>query len=262
MSTRLKSAIGVSGVILATIVLHYLEILKPIETIIRRPVTLGSGALYNLSASFPEHLSDSPAAAREHSEKLQHTLAEIQLLADENRELREQLRFFSKKKFRYVGAEVIGRNIEPVGNSIVINRGAESGVAEGQAVIASEGVIVGKIARTEPDIAIVRLLNDHQSKLAATLLNGDRSLGIVEGGYGLSVRMSFIPQNETVRVGETVVTSGLESDIPRGLLIGTIEAVEKEAYQPFQRAVLKPIRPFEKLSLVSVIVGEETANGE
>ena len=55
-------------------------------------------------------------------------------------------------------------------------------------------------------------------------------------------------------MNDSVVTSGLESGIPRGLLIGKVEAVEKEAYQPFQKAVLTSLINLEKISLVSIIV--------
>jgi rod shape-determining protein MreC len=71
--------------------------------------------------------------------------------------------------------------------------------------------------------------------------------------------MTFIPQNETITPGDVIVTSGLEPLIPRGLTIGTIEAVEKEAYQPFQKAVLTPLASLNKLRVVSVLLTSSTS---
>jgi rod shape-determining protein MreC len=90
--------------------------------------------------------------------------------------------------------------------------------------------------------------------IAATILNKDASLGVVEGGYGLSVRMNFIPRNEDVFVGDKIITSGLEESIPRGLLIGEVAVLENEAYQPFQQAVLATAIDPSKLTVVSVLI--------
>jgi rod shape-determining protein MreC len=65
--------------------------------------------------------------------------------------------------------------------------------------------------------------------------------------------MNYIPQNEIIKVGDMVITSGLEENVPSGLLIGVIEAVEKEAYQPFQKAVITPSVDLTKIKQVLVI---------
>ena len=60
-----------------------------------------------------------------------------------------------------------------------------------------------------------------------------------------------------LNIGDVVVTSGLEEGMPRGLLIGTVEAVEKEAHQPFQTAVIKPFISFSKITLASILISTE-----
>ena len=165
--------------------------------------------------------------------------------------------FIQESNYNSIGAIVIGKSIEPSRNSIIINRGKVDGIKIGYPVISDSGVLVGKIIRVEEKISIVELINDQQSKVAATVMNNERSIGIVEGGYGLSIQMNFIPQNEFIPTGETIVTSGLEKNIPYGLLIGTVEAVEKEAYQPFQRAIISPIINLERIKIVSVLINTE-----
>lgn len=187
---------------------------------------------------------------------LASTTAAVRLaqLEEENTELRRQMNFFATSTYRHVGADVIGRSLQPVGTSLFINRGARDGIAERNPVVAAHGVLVGTIARVDERTSLVRLLTDDQSKVAATLVNKDKSLGLIEGGYDISVRMNFIPQNEAVRVGDHVVTSGLEDNMPRGLLIGDVAAVVKEAYQPFQYAIVNPAVSLTHLTEVSVII--------
>lgn len=178
----------------------------------------------------------------------------IKDLEQENNELRKQLGFFHRRNFTHVTANVVGLNSDNVEKMIIINAGERDGLKEDQPVIVGDGVIIGTIAKVEKDISMVRLINDNQSKVAATLLNKDGSLGVVEGGYGLSIKMNFIPRNEVVLVGDKVITSGLEENIPRGLLVGEVAVAENEAYQPFQQAVLTPAVDLSKLFIVSVLI--------
>ena len=264
MSARLKTLIGIMAIIAATIWLHYTGRLLFLERFIRHLAGLGSGTVYQWTIRMgdaetfhsTEELQRAYMSAKKQLLEARSKAVHASLLEEENASLREQLKFFITKPIHHVGAEVIGRSLEPIEQALILNRGAGDGIAIGQSVIVGNGILVGKIVRVEPDISLVRLLSDGQSKVAATVLNQTRSVGLVEGGYGISVRMNFIPQNESVSVGDTIITSGLEPSMPRGLLIGTVEAVEKEAYQPFASAVLTPLVALDKILTVAVILAE------
>ncbi|OGH91798.1 MAG: rod shape-determining protein MreC [Candidatus Magasanikbacteria bacterium RIFOXYD2_FULL_39_9] len=180
--------------------------------------------------------------------------AKLKNLEQENIELKKQLNFLRSHNFKNVTAEVVGRNTDSVEKMIIISAGETSGIKLNQPVVVGDGILVGTIAKVEKNISMVRLINDNQSKIAATLLNKDGSLGVVEGGYGLSIKMNFIPRNETVLIGDQIITSGMEQTIPRGLLIGEVAIAENEAYQPFQQAVLTASTDLSKLFIVSVLV--------
>ena len=245
------------------ILIHYIGWLKPVEHLFRQFIKPGSGLVYKWSVEFSgvreefNSVQDLETAYIDLKNKYDEALVgkvEADLLRDENQELRSQLNWLQISDYNILGATVVGKSTELLSDSIILDRGEEDGVKVGLPVIAGGGVLVGKIARVEKDMSVVRLINDQQSKIAATLMNKDKSIGIVEGGYGLSIQMNFIPQNESVPVGELVITSGLEGEIPRGLLIGTVDAVEKEAYQPFQKAIVKPLANLNKINLVSIII--------
>jgi rod shape-determining protein MreC len=188
------------------------------------------------------------------NQNLEVANAKLKDLEKENTELRKQLNFFHRRNFTSVAANVVGRNTDSVEKMIIIDAGEAAGIKLGQPVVAGDGILIGKIAKVEQDISMVRLINDNQSKIAATILNKDASLGVVEGGYGLSVRMNFIPKNETILIGDKIITSGLEENLPRGLLIGEVAIAENEAYQPFQQAVLATAIDLSKLTIVSVLL--------
>ncbi len=265
--SKLRTFLSISAVLGVVIVFHFLGWLHPIEQFLRHIVNPASQKLYTISVALDggeetfattDDLKQAYRLAQQQLTAARVDRAELDLLHQENDELRSQLHFISQKTYTTLGAEVIGKNIEPLGSTIVINRGQKDEIGKGNPVIMGEGIIVGRVMRVEETTAIVQLINDHQSKLIATTLNKEKSIGVVEGGFGISVRLNFVPQNETLHVGDSIVTSGLDDGIPRGLLIGTVEAVEKEAYQPFQRAIITPAASLDKLSLVSIITNVAT----
>ena len=91
--------------------------------------------------------------------------------------------------------------------------------------------------------------------VAATVANSDQTTGIVRGERGLSLKMELIPQNEVISGGDVIITSGLETGTPRGLVIGTIDSVIKESRSPFQTAIIRSPVNFGNLDYVLVIIG-------
>lgn len=262
-SPHIKTLISIVIIIAFTSGLHFLGWLRPVENVLRSIIQPGSKVLYNLSIKikqdglpfenadqFVSSYNKLTAQVEEYRQKA----VQFDRLSEENKILRDSLHFFTSTTYANVGAEVIGKNIESFANTIVLSRGEKDGVAVGNPVIVGEGILVGKIFRVEKDVSIARLINDQQSKVAATVLNQSKSIGLVEGGYGISVRMNFIPQNELIAPGDVVITSGLEEQTPRGLLIGTVQTVEKEAYEPFQKAVLTPDVDLDKIFMVSILI--------
>ena len=263
---KVKTALALSSVIGIVILLHAVGWLRAPERWLRAIVTPGSRAIYSLRVEINgsaetfdsvEALEDAYRSVKEESLSNKVDSIELTLLREENDELRQQLSYATSTIFRYVGADVVadvvGRNIEPLGTTIIINRGTQDKVSVGNPVIVGKGILVGKVVRAEEEMSVVRLLTDNQSKVAATVLNREQSIGVIEGGYDVSIRMNFIPQNERVNIGDTVITSGLEAGIPRGLLIGTVDVVQRETYEAFQQAVITPFVSVAHTPLVLVI---------
>lgn len=251
MSQKKKTFFSIFIIICLLTSWHYIGWLRPIENFFRRIISPASQIMYNISVKIGGEEQNFPPC------KDIVTETANSVLKAENQELRRELNFLAAKKYKTLGAEVIGKNIDPVGNTIILNRGAKDQIKINNPVIVSEGFLIGKIMAVMENTSIVRLINDNQSKIAASINNNEEmSQGLVEGGYGISVQMNLIPQDETVKIGDTVMTSGLEEGIPRALLIGKVESVEKEAYHPFQTAILKPMANLEKIQLVSILLSK------
>ena len=104
------------------------------------------------------------------------------------------------------------------------------------------------------DYSKVLLLTDNKSKVAATIQNSEKTTGLIEGQFGLSLAMTNIPQDQEVKVGDLIVTSGLEGKIPKDLLIAKVENINQVESEIFKTALLSPIISFDNLSYVLVVV--------
>lgn len=261
--TRKRTYLGLGVTFVLLVALHYIGILKPFEITLRKVTVPLFGGLHAFNVETGDNYrffknKDEFIKAYQQcvsSAERQTTLsADFKRLEDENVELKKQLSYVEKNKPAFVLAQVVGREISGIDQTIIINRGSNEKISLDQPVVVGNGILIGKIIKVEPDISVVRLVNDNQSRVAATILNNDKSLGIVEGGFGISLQMNLIPRDEAVQVGDRVITSGLEKGMPRGLLLGVVAGLENEAYKPFQRAILTPGTELNKLIVVSVLI--------
>ncbi len=151
-----------------------------------------------------------------------------------------------------VAARVIGRNATNWYRAIIIDKGSQHGIEQEMGVITETGV-VGRVINVNPSTAIVLLLTDPNVAMAA-MIQRSRDEGIVQGTAQGFVRMKYLPPLSKVEVGDLVVTSGLNEDYPRGLLIGHVRQLEKGDAELFQLAEIHPIVDFSKLEGVLVVI--------
>jgi rod shape-determining protein MreC len=69
--------------------------------------------------------------------------------------------------------------------------------------------------------------------------------------------MMYIPQEEDVRVGDIVLTSGLGGLMPKGLVIGQVTEVQQREYETFQAATVRPAVDLTRFELALVITDFE-----
>src|SRR3989339_321354 len=262
MVQKRKTFFAILIIIGFVIGLHILRVLTPIENIFSS-ILQWTSRPFN---SFAAYLHTRKEVNTDIDQMIQEILSlkqsfkqnevdavALRLLKEENEELRKQLTFFSSHNFEHIGADVIGRTVDPLGTTIIINRGIQDGISKDNPVVVGNGILIGSILKVDKHSSIVRLINDNNSKIGATIMNNEKSIGLIEGGYGLGVRMNFIPQNEIISPGDTVITSGLTTGVPRGLIIGKVEVVEKHPYEPFQQAVINSTADLAHITAVSVI---------
>ncbi len=249
-------------VFLIFLILHFFKITTPIENTILSTANGLKTRIYAssifLNSIFNEkETKETIDDLRRENIELMTKNAKLETLQAENKVLREHLNFLKEKKYEYIISNVISKNIvldvREKNGDIVIDKGKKDGVGFGDVVLSKEGVVIGKINNVKDRISSVVLVSNNKCKLAAMLQNGTGVSGIVEGRLGLTMSMNFIPQTEDISIGDLIVTSGLEKNIPKGLLIGDVSQVKKESNKIWQSAVIDPIIDFDDILIVSIL---------
>lgn len=153
-------------------------------------------------------------------------------------------------------ASVVGEDLSTWFRTLIINRGSSSGLREGMAVVAADG-IVGQVIKVAPESSRVLLLTDHSSGISATIQRS-RARGVVKGkGEGLC-SLEFTTREEDVKVGDQVVASGIGGVFMKGLPIGEVTMVKRGEYGIFQTVTIRPAVNSDHLEEVLVILREES----
>lgn len=122
-------------------------------------------------------------------------------------------------------ARIISGSTDSWTSTVTIDKGTSSGLSVGMPVTSSSGVI-GQIIECSATTSTVRLVTDESSSVSA-MVQSSRAQGMLNGSASGEVTLDMIRTDQTVEVGDTVVTSGLGGVFPKGLPLGKVTSVEK-----------------------------------
>lgn len=190
---------------------------------------------------------------REDVKKLIVDYSLLKDLEQENISLKNALNYSDNPKYEPVLAEVMGYIPGLEKNILLINKGENNGLKIDMPVISPEGILVGKIYKTDKFTSQIVLLESALFKTTAFIQNENNSLGLVEGTRNLGIRINYIEQEDNFNIGDIVVTSGRDNFIPRGLVIGQITAIHKSEGDFFQSATITSPAKIQNIFFVNVL---------
>lgn len=174
-------------------------------------------------------------------------LALRRTLLDENRRLRAEVDELRRLKMRSFGLE---EEVERLTEAVVYSRttGNPLQVADivyidhaswlqtmvlsvdratvemNQPVVSGKG-LVGRVVVVGGPYAKVQLITDLSASVGV-MIQRTRRQGLARGGGGGELDLDFVSLQADVRVGDLVVTAGIDGIYPRGIPVGTVTSVE------------------------------------
>lgn len=167
--------------------------------------------------------------------------------AVENRRLRDELGLPEWRGLPLRPVEVLALTGEPLPGAATLSAGTRHGVQVGDAVMTSDG-LVGRIGEVYPTLSRAILLTDPNAPVAcqieSTGVNGILRFTLTPHPRLL---LTAIPLADTIRVGERVVTSSLSLRYPRGIPVGTVTRVSRDATGLMQEVEVTPAARLSRL---------------
>jgi len=184
--------------------------------------------------------------------QLEIRLQQERAKAEETRTLQQLLSLHQETAPSTAAANVIGASADAYFRTISIDKGTADGLAQDMSVIAPAGV-VGRVILPTRRAAKVQLLIDRNAA-AAAMIERSRAQGVVLGTGTGTLTMAYLPGTADIKVGDRVVTSGIDRIYPKGFLIGQIESLQRGAGE-FSGIVIRPAVDFSSLESVLVVTG-------
>ena len=201
---------------------------------------------------------------RQENERLRQEVAQLRIglqqeraLAQQSRTLQQVLDLRGTIGLDTTAAAVIGSGPVAEFRTITIDKGTQDGLRRDMAVIAPAG-IVGRVLMPSARASKVQLIIDRGAG-AGVMIERSRVHGVISGAgatdevafrLGL-ISLGFVPNTADVKVGDRVVTSGIDGIYPQGFVVGEIESVEREAGE--FRIRVRPAVDFSSLETVLVV---------
>jgi rod shape-determining protein MreC len=158
-------------------------------------------------------------------------------------------------QYDYVAATVIGREISPFLQYIIIDKGSDHGILHGMPVVTQQG-LVGKVDAVIAAASRIKLITDSTSVVNVRLQTA-KTEAQLRGSLTGDVSLDMIPLDVIVEPGDVVLTSGLGGNYPPNVFVGQILSVQKRNNALFQTASVQPIVDFNTLNAVLVIINFE-----
>ncbi|PWU68339.1 rod shape-determining protein MreC [Gracilibacillus dipsosauri] len=200
---------------------------------------------------------------------LKSRLEELRQLEYENQELTKEIgeleKILGKKEsdflqnFTTIQASIISRSKDNWFKQVTINKGTEDGVEPNMAVITGEGMI-GKVHASSPFTSTVLLLTgfDRSNRISVNV-NQEEKTEDLSGfivGYDDEKNLLLLEMNEDdqgLKKGQTVFSSGEGGVFPKGLEIGELVEVNDDRYGLTKIGYVKPSANLNEVNHVMVI---------
>lgn len=235
---------------------RYLEVVRDALSVVTYPLQMIAAAPADVARNASNYFATLLEVQRDNAELRRHQLGagerlmRFDLLEQENAHLRGLLEMSQRVPVRSIAADILYNAPDPFARKVILDRGAQQGVEAGLAVVDAGGVI-GQVTRVHPVQSEVTLLTDRNQAIPVSVVrNGVR--GILFGAGRGRLEMRYVLVDADIRVGDQLVTSGLDGVFVPGLPVATVAAIDLNA-DAFARIDCVPLAAVERSVQVLVI---------
>lgn len=189
-----------------------------------------------------------------------NTLRDKVSSAEEAEEMNEWLYNYLELKrehmdFHFTEATVSAREGGNYTTVFMLDKGKSHGVQKDMPVVTEHG-IVGYITEVGTTWAKAVTFLEEGTAIGAYVERSGAE-GVIEGNFALAEEgiclMSYLSEDSDIKVGDRIVSSGYGSVYPRGLVIGTVEKIEKDSASRSITVTVRPASDLRELTRMMII---------
>ena len=133
------------------------------------------------------------------------------------------------RKYNYLPAKVVYNSVAMQNNFIVLGRGSLQNLKEGMGIIDTNNGVVGIVTDVSNDFAVVMSLLHKDSHISGKLLKGGETGTLQwDGKTPNIISLTGIPKSAKIAKGDTIISSGFSTSIPKGMMIGMVQEIIPE----------------------------------
>jgi rod shape-determining protein MreC len=184
---------------------------------------------------------------------------EVNLLREarlENIKLRSMLSLKERSPYTLVAADVVGKSLLLLRNTITLDAGESEGVKVDMPVISESG-LVGKILVTSAHYSIGQIMLNKDFRASAKIQRS-RIDGIIVWDGGDFLKLKNVAKTQDVQEGDVVITSEYSNIFPGNTRIGIVTKIRQKVGSLFQEVDVKPSVDFSSLEQVFILTTTHT----
>jgi rod shape-determining protein MreC len=191
------------------------------------------------------------AVLRQLNVNLSDEVSRLREAQRENTRLREIIGLKEHPSYSYISADVIGKSVHLLRNTITLNIGEQDNVRPDMPIVSENG-LVGKIIATSRHYAVGQLLLNKDFRASAKV-ERSRVDGIISWEGSDLLRLKNVSKKQDVKEGDVVLSSEYSNVFPRDIRIGTVTSVTEKPGNLFKDVLVTPSVDFSSLEQVFII---------
>lgn len=191
---------------------------------------------------------------------LQGRTQQLASLQASNARLRALLNSTALVRDDVLVGEIIGVSPDPVRHQLVLDKGSQASVGQGQALIDADG-LMGQVVEVTSTTSRVLLITDPTHSVPVQVnRNGVRA--VAEGIGSLDeLAVHHVAATTDIRVGDLLVTSGLGGRFPIGYPVATVSEVLRDPGEAFATISARPTAALDRARHALLVFGGPQASG-
>jgi rod shape-determining protein MreC len=226
------------------------EVLYPVQRAIELPFE--AGAFVGRYFADKARLADENAMLRRMLIAQGQAANAFPAMRDENAHLKALLDLAARYPNAATAVEVVYTGRDPFTQKVFVNKGARDGLAPGEAVVDDRGV-VGQLTRVFPSMAEVTLLTDKDQAVPVKVERSGVRTVLFGNGTGRPPELRFTAPSVDIKVGDRLVTSGIDGTYPPNLPVAEVIDIERETGQMFAHVAVRPLAGVDRSQFLLVL---------